>query len=108
MTRWKSFHLKFDHVHFTSKDEFFIVSFRIALKHAQSAEGLNDETLDVPALLRDIINTQNKQIQDMQGWLERWWHCKNMCQMQKYLFSGMVGKIPNTAHLQKVCQAVEL
>ena len=70
-TKWKSFHLKFDHVHFTSKEEFFIVSFRIALKHAQSAEGFNDETLDVPALLRDIINTQNKQIQDMQGWLER-------------------------------------
>ena len=45
--------------------------FRIALKFAKSAEGFNDETLDVPALLRDIINTQNKQIQDMQGWLER-------------------------------------
>jgi len=45
---------------------------RIALKHAKSGEGFNDETLDVPALLRDIINTQNKQIQDMQGWLERY------------------------------------
>jgi len=45
---------------------------RIALKFAKSAEGFNDETLDVPALLRDIINTQNKQIQDMQGWLERY------------------------------------
>ena len=44
---------------------------RIALKHAKSAEGFDDEELDVPALLRDIINTQNKQIQDMQGWLER-------------------------------------
>ena len=44
---------------------------RIALKHAKSAEGFNDDELDVPALLRDIINTQNKQIQDMQGWLER-------------------------------------
>merc|ERR1712192_3553 len=45
---------------------------RIALKFAKSAEGFNDETLDVPALLRDIINTQNKQIQDTQGWLERY------------------------------------
>merc|ERR1712211_39119 len=45
---------------------------RIALKHAKSAEGFNDEELDVPALLREIINTQNKQIQDMQGWLERY------------------------------------
>merc|ERR1711972_539971 len=45
---------------------------RIVLKHAKSAEGFNDEELDVPALLRDIINTQNKQIQDMQGWLERY------------------------------------
>jgi len=45
---------------------------RIALKLAKSGEGFNDETLDVPALLRDIINTQNKQIQDMQGWLERY------------------------------------
>ena len=47
------------------------LSFRIALKLAKSGEGFNDETLDVPALLRDIINTQNKQVQDMQGWLER-------------------------------------
>ena len=51
---------------------------RIALKHAKSAEGFNDEELDVPALLRDIINTQNKQIQDMQGWLERWLFIKHL------------------------------
>ena len=53
---------------------------RIALKHAKSAEGFNDEELDVPALLRDIINTQNKQIQDMQGWLERWLFIKHLKQ----------------------------
>lgn len=44
---------------------------RIALKHAESAEGFDDSELDVSAMLRDIINTQNKQIQDMEGWLER-------------------------------------
>jgi len=45
---------------------------RIALKHAEKAEGFGDEDLDVPALLRDIINTQNKQIQDMESWLKRY------------------------------------
>jgi len=44
---------------------------KIALKHAGDVDGLSDEDLDVSALLRDIINTQNKQIQDMQGWLDR-------------------------------------
>ena len=46
--------------------------YRIALKHAKEAEGFADEELDVAGLLRDIINTQNKQIQDMEAWLERW------------------------------------
>merc|ERR1711956_149571 len=40
---------------------------RIALKHAKHAEGFADEDLDVGGLLRDIINTQNKQIQDMEA-----------------------------------------
>ena len=45
---------------------------RIALKHAETAEGFADSSLSVPALLRDIVATQNKQIQDMQAWLDRW------------------------------------
>ena len=44
---------------------------RIALKHATTAEGFQDDQLDVHAFLRDIIATQNKQIQDMQAWLQR-------------------------------------
>ena len=47
---------------------------RIALKHAETAEGFSDSELSVPALLRDIVATQNKQIQDMQAWLDRWLH----------------------------------
>jgi len=45
---------------------------RIALKHAQESQGYDDSEIDVPALLRDIINTQNMQIQDMETWLERY------------------------------------
>jgi len=44
---------------------------RIALKHAQDADGYDDEDLDVPGLLRDIINKQNEQIQEMENWLKR-------------------------------------
>ena len=44
---------------------------RIALKHAAQAEGFDDDDLDVAAFLRNIINTQNKQIQDMEAWLQR-------------------------------------
>ena len=44
---------------------------RIALKHATAADGYGDENLDVPGLLRDIINIQNQQIMEMKGWLSR-------------------------------------
>jgi len=44
---------------------------RIALKHATEAVGYDDEELDVPGLLRDIINKQNEQIQEMENWLKR-------------------------------------
>jgi len=44
---------------------------KIALKHTGDLEGLSDDDLDIAALLRDIINTQNKQIQDMEDWLDR-------------------------------------
>ena len=44
---------------------------RIALKHAQDAVGYDDEELDVPGLLRDIINKQNEQIQEMESWIKR-------------------------------------
>lgn len=47
---------------------------RIALKHSLESEGYNDPEVDVPALLRDIINKQNMQIQDMESWLERYGH----------------------------------
>ena len=72
--------------------------YRIALKHAKSAEGFNDEELDVPALLRDIINTQNKQIQDMQGWLERWLFIKHLKKWsQWFVDAGTARKVPNIA-----------
>eukprot|EP00092_Neocalanus_flemingeri_P008162 GFUD01008802.1.p1 GENE.GFUD01008802.1~~GFUD01008802.1.p1 ORF type:complete len:391 (-),score=82.88 GFUD01008802.1:147-1319(-) len=44
---------------------------RIALKHAEEAVGYDDEDLDVPGLLREIINKQNEQIQEMENWLKR-------------------------------------
>jgi len=44
---------------------------RIALKHAEDADGYDDEDLDVPGLLRDIINKQNEQIQEMENWLKK-------------------------------------
>merc|ERR1712121_389277 len=45
---------------------------RIALKHATNAKGYDDEDLDVPALLRNIINKQNEQIQEMENWLKKY------------------------------------
>jgi len=45
---------------------------KIALKHANEAVGYDDEDLDVPALLRDIINKQNEQIQEMENWLKKY------------------------------------
>jgi len=44
---------------------------RIALKHATAADGYDDEDLDVPGLLLDIINKQNEQIMEMEHWLMR-------------------------------------
>ena len=45
---------------------------KIALKHAKDAVGYDDDDLDVPALLRDIINKQNEQIQEMENWLKKY------------------------------------
>jgi hypothetical protein len=44
---------------------------RIALKHATASKGYDDEDAEVEALLRDIMATQNHQIQVMQGWLDK-------------------------------------
>jgi len=49
-----------------------ILMSRIALKHAADAEGFDDPDLDVPALMRNIINVQMQQIQEMEGWLEKY------------------------------------
>jgi len=48
---------------------------RIALKHASEAEGWNygfKRGLHVGGLMRDIINTQNEQIQKMRKWLQKY------------------------------------
>jgi len=47
---------------------------KIALKHGGDLASQSDPDLDVASLLRDIINTQNRQIQQMQQWLERFNH----------------------------------
>merc|ERR1712176_51118 len=47
-----------------------ILMSRIALKHATDAEGWDDEELNVPQLMRNIINVQMQQIQQMEAWLE--------------------------------------
>eukprot|EP00091_Calanus_sinicus_P019274 TRINITY_DN4765_c0_g2_i1.p1 TRINITY_DN4765_c0_g2~~TRINITY_DN4765_c0_g2_i1.p1 ORF type:complete len:179 (-),score=58.61 TRINITY_DN4765_c0_g2_i1:83-619(-) len=52
---------------------------RIALKHSQDAVGYDDEDLDVPGLLRDIINKQNEQIQEMENWLKRYKETPQYC-----------------------------
>ena len=44
---------------------------RIALKHAQDAVGYDDEKLDVPGFLMEIVNKQNHQIQKMEIWLKK-------------------------------------
>jgi len=49
-----------------------ILMSRIALKHATDADGFDDEDLNVPQLMRNIINVQMQQIQEMQGWLEKY------------------------------------
>ena len=45
---------------------------RIALKHAQDAVGYDDDKLDVPGFLMDIVNKQNHQIQKMEIWLKKY------------------------------------
>merc|ERR1712078_712004 len=49
-----------------------ILMSRIALKHASDAPGFDDEDLNVPQLMRNIINVQMAQIQEMEGWLEKY------------------------------------
>merc|ERR1712078_772751 len=49
-----------------------ILMSRIALKHSTDADGFDDEDLNVPQLMRNIINVQMQQIQEMQGWLEKY------------------------------------
>merc|ERR1711907_272940 len=49
-----------------------ILMSRIALKHSMDSEGFDDEDLNVPQLLRNIINVQMQQIQEMEGWLEKY------------------------------------
>merc|ERR1712078_406177 len=49
-----------------------ILMSRIALKHATDSNGYDDEDLNVPQLMRNIINVQMQQIQEMQGWLEKY------------------------------------
>ena len=45
---------------------------RIALKHASNSDGYDDEDLDVPGFLRNIINKQNEQVMEMKNWLMRY------------------------------------
>lgn len=67
---------------------------RIALKHAQAAEGFADSELSVPALLRDIVNTQNKQIQDMEAWLDRYGHgTPKLCPSPKAIMPASSGPL---------------
>ena len=49
-----------------------ILMSRIALKHAMDSEGFDDGDLNVPQLMRNIINVQMQQIQEMEGWLEKY------------------------------------
>jgi hypothetical protein len=67
---------------------------RIALKHAQDAVGYDDEELDVPGLLRDIINKQNEQIQEMESWLKRYKETPQYCAPPK-LNSGVTSHPTN-------------
>ena len=70
---------------------------RIALKHATDAVGYDDEDLDVPGLLRDIINKQNEQIQEMENWLKKY---KNRKVIPKYCTPPKLGNgAASTYHL---------
>jgi len=52
---------------------------RIALKHSTDSEGWNDEELSVPQLMRNIINVQMQQIQQMQTWLDTYSQGTTVC-----------------------------
>jgi len=56
-----------------------ILMSRIALKHATDSNGYDDEDLNVPQLMRNIINVQMQQIQEMQGWLEKYSEPTEIC-----------------------------
>merc|ERR1712003_618259 len=56
-----------------------ILMSRIALKHATDSKGFDDEDLNVPQLMRNIINVQMQQIQEMQGWLEKYSEPTEIC-----------------------------
>merc|ERR1711985_168387 len=56
-----------------------ILMSRIALKHATDSEGFDDEDLNVPQLMRNIINVQMMQIQQMEAWLETYGHKTVQC-----------------------------
>jgi len=56
-----------------------ILMSRIALKHSTDSEGYDDEDLNVPQLMRNIINVQMMQIQQMESWLETYGHKKVQC-----------------------------
>jgi len=73
---------------------------KIALKHANDAVGYDDEDLDVPALLRDIINKQNEQIQEMENWLKKYRDTKTVpkyCEPPK--LNGAYQLSPNVIYL---------
>merc|ERR1712174_13950 len=56
-----------------------ILMSRIALKHSTDSEGWNDEELSVPQLMRNIINVQMQQIQQMQTWLDTYSQGTTVC-----------------------------
>jgi len=62
---------------------------RIALKLSTAAEGYDDPKLDVAGLMRDIIATQNEQIQHMEEWLERHGAVKpTLCKQKRRQFNA--------------------
>jgi len=56
-----------------------ILMSRIALKHSTDSEGWNDEELSVPQLMRNIINVQMQQVQQMQTWLDTYSQGTTVC-----------------------------
>merc|ERR1711981_128133 len=56
-----------------------ILMSRIALKHATDSKGWEDEELAVPQLMRNIINVQMQQIQQMQTWLDTYSQGTTVC-----------------------------